>query len=103
MTERGPGARRSRPLKGPSEERRSSSGAAWSHAKLKFAAARFAAGGHLECLRWARQNGCPWDAATCVAAAFPSSRRVDHEGNRSLHGVKYRGVGYEGVKAKAEG
>ena len=27
-----------------------------------------AEGGHLEVLQWARANGCPWDADTCVAA-----------------------------------
>jgi hypothetical protein len=28
-----------------------------------------AKGGHLEILRWAHSNGCPWDAATCLHAA----------------------------------
>ena len=28
-----------------------------------------AEGGHLELLRWARENGCPWDAETCARAA----------------------------------
>tara|TARA_B110000046_G_scaffold93492_1_gene101435 strand:- start:44 stop:256 length:213 start_codon:yes stop_codon:yes gene_type:complete len=26
-------------------------------------------GGHLEVLKWARANGCPWDEDTCEAAA----------------------------------
>ena len=26
-------------------------------------------GGHLECLRYARENGCPWDEKTCEEAA----------------------------------
>jgi hypothetical protein len=26
--------------------------------------------GHLEVLKWARANGCPWDAKTCETAAF---------------------------------
>jgi hypothetical protein len=25
--------------------------------------------GHLEVLKWARTNGCPWDGRTCVHAA----------------------------------
>ena len=28
-----------------------------------------AAGGHLEVLQWARENGCPWGAGTCLSAA----------------------------------
>jgi hypothetical protein len=28
-----------------------------------------AKGGFLEVLRWARQNGCPWDEWTCTRAA----------------------------------
>ena len=28
-----------------------------------------ARGGHLECLRYAHENGCPWDGATCASAA----------------------------------
>ena len=28
-----------------------------------------AEGGHLEVLQWARENGCPWGALTCFAAA----------------------------------
>ena len=30
---------------------------------------RQAEGGHLEILRWAHENGCPWDEDTCAAAA----------------------------------
>ena len=26
-------------------------------------------GGHLEVLKWARENGCPWDEETCTNAA----------------------------------
>jgi hypothetical protein len=26
-------------------------------------------GGHLEVLKWARENGCPWDEQTCSSAA----------------------------------
>jgi hypothetical protein len=26
-------------------------------------------GGHLETLKWARENGCPWDEETCADAA----------------------------------
>ena len=25
--------------------------------------------GHLEVLKWARENGCPWDEVTCAYAA----------------------------------
>jgi hypothetical protein len=28
-----------------------------------------AGGGHLEVLKWARENDCPWDELTCVSAA----------------------------------
>ncbi len=28
-----------------------------------------ARGGHLEVLKWARSQGCPWDASTCAYAA----------------------------------
>ena len=28
-----------------------------------------AEGGHLEMLKWARENGCPWDEDTCANAA----------------------------------
>ena len=28
-----------------------------------------AKGGHLEVLKWARENGCPWDVGTCACAA----------------------------------
>ena len=28
-----------------------------------------AEGGHLELLRWARENGCPWDERVCERAA----------------------------------
>jgi hypothetical protein len=26
-------------------------------------------GGHLEILKWARENGCPWNELTCASAA----------------------------------
>ena len=35
-----------------------------------------AAGGQLEVLQWARENGCPWDERTCVAAAACSHLEV---------------------------
>ena len=28
-----------------------------------------AQGGHLQVLRWAREQGCPWDFTTCLSAA----------------------------------
>ena len=31
--------------------------------------ANAASGGHLEMLKWARENGCPWDENTCANAA----------------------------------
>jgi hypothetical protein len=31
--------------------------------------AHAAEGGHLEVLKWARENGCPWDESTCWYAA----------------------------------
>jgi hypothetical protein len=31
--------------------------------------ANAAEGGHLELLKWARENGCPWDWRTCADAA----------------------------------
>jgi hypothetical protein len=31
--------------------------------------ANAAEGGHLEVLKWARANGCPWDEETCMYAA----------------------------------
>jgi hypothetical protein len=31
--------------------------------------AAVAAGGNLEVLKWARENGCPWDEETCASAA----------------------------------
>jgi len=31
--------------------------------------ANAAEGGHLEVLKWARENGCPWDERTCANAA----------------------------------
>ena len=29
-----------------------------------------ALGGHLECLKYAHENGCPWDEKTCYVAAL---------------------------------
>jgi hypothetical protein len=26
-------------------------------------------GGHLDLLKWARRNGCPWNEGTCTSAA----------------------------------
>ena len=28
-----------------------------------------AMGGHLDLLKWARRNGCPWNEGTCTSAA----------------------------------
>ena len=35
----------------------------------KYTCEGAAKGGHLEVLKWARENGCPWDAWTCEWAA----------------------------------
>lgn len=32
--------------------------------------ANAAGGGHLSCLRYAHENGCPWNESTCAAAAY---------------------------------
>jgi hypothetical protein len=32
-------------------------------------------GGHLEVLKWARENGCPWDETTCACAAETATSR----------------------------
>ena len=40
------------------------------------ACAGAAFGGHLETLRWLRQNGCPWDEKTCLDAARQGHLRV---------------------------
>ena len=32
----------------------------------KYAAKR----GHFEMLKWARENGCPWDAGMCYSLAY---------------------------------
>ena len=34
-----------------------------------------AAGGHLEVLKWARENDCPWDWRTCACAASTATSR----------------------------
>jgi len=34
-----------------------------------------AKGGHLEVLKWARENGCPWDEWTCAYAARAATSR----------------------------
>ena len=36
----------------------------------KWTCAFAAEGGHLEILKWARENGCPWDEGTCSYAAY---------------------------------
>ena len=36
---------------------------------IRNATVRAATYGHLDCLRYAHQNGCPWDDAVCVGAA----------------------------------
>jgi len=36
----------------------------------KRTCAHAAKGGHLEVLKWARENGCPWDENTCACAAY---------------------------------
>ena len=36
---------------------------------------RAAKGGHFDVLKWARENGCPWDSNTCIMAI--AARRTD--------------------------
>jgi hypothetical protein len=35
-----------------------------------------AEGGHLELIKWARENGCPWDSGTCAEAALGGQLEV---------------------------
>jgi len=35
-----------------------------------------AQGGHLEVLKWLRDNGCPWGAKTCTCAAVEGHLEV---------------------------
>ena len=35
--------------------------------------------GHLECLRYAHENGCPWDVYTCRSAGHLECLRYAHE------------------------
>ena len=37
--------------------------------RKKYLCEDAARGGHLEVLKWARENGCPWDEHTCTYAA----------------------------------
>ena len=37
---------------------------------INILGANAAEGGHLECLKYAHENGCPWDEWTCSMAAF---------------------------------
>ena len=39
------------------------------HLDRGFVCTCAAEGGHLKVLRWARENGCPWDESTCYSAA----------------------------------
>jgi hypothetical protein len=44
--------------------------------------------GHLEVLKWARANGCPWDAKTCETAAFNGRPRDAEVGAREWMSVE---------------
>ena len=47
-----------------------------------------ATGGHLEVLQWARQNGCPWNSYTCEGAALGGHLEVlrwTHENLSLIH------------------
>ena len=35
----------------------------------KWTCSKAAESGHLECLKYAHENGCPWDEETCSEAA----------------------------------
>ena len=37
--------------------------------KNKYTCQNAAENGHLEVLKWARENGCPWNELTCSCAA----------------------------------
>jgi hypothetical protein len=37
-----------------------------------------AAEGHLECLKWAHTNGCPWDKETCSTARGERAQASRH-------------------------
>ena len=41
----------------------------YSRIPADYTCGKAARGGHLEVLKWLRENGCPWDAQTCAAAA----------------------------------
>ena len=43
---------------------------------------------HLEVLQWARAHGCPWDKATCAAAALNKHFEV-HECARTYGCLDY--------------
>ena len=38
--------------------------------KNEYTCSNVARNGHLEVLKWARKNGCPWDEWTCTYAAL---------------------------------
>ena len=38
--------------------------------------AKAATNGHLDCLKYAHENGCPWDRNTCYGAAYKRTFRL---------------------------
>jgi hypothetical protein len=38
---------------------------------------RAAEGGHLECLKWAREHGCPWNRVQCLSMAINDSKMLE--------------------------
>ena len=52
-----------------------------------------AKGGHLDCLKYAHENGCPWDASTCSSAASGIPEPVLHVFERFVRrGTRLRGT-----------
>ena len=41
-----------------------------------YTCSQAALGGHLEVLKWARENGCEWDSDTCSNAAIEGHLEV---------------------------
>ena len=37
---------------------------------MRYTCASAAGNGHLDCLKYAHENGCPWDENTCAKAAI---------------------------------
>ena len=60
-----------------------------------------ARGGHLEVLKWARENDCPWDEGTCASAAERGDLKCASVGARERLPVERGDVRWRGVLAAA--